>query len=186
MQLEKQSLLKTVVAALMAASAVPSNAAPFGHSREDRLAINKAFGSLADMCSSSFGFTRVPKKADTVLVDKMEAYLLLAPNADDVISHWSEIASDAQAMERAKKDDALANRLADALIAAEKDPDSYARAEAHWLETFKGPVEIVVGACRAAAREPFIGTNYLSGDGSAERYDERLKAMFADSVKHQK
>jgi hypothetical protein len=172
------------LAVLFASTAV--SAADFGHTRKDRTQINDAFNAMTDMCASNFGFSRLQKKADGVMVDKMEAYLLLAPSADYVIGQWANIAHDSHALDRAKNDDALANRLADALIAAEKDPDSYDRAEALWLETFKAPVETVVSACRAAAADPFVGANYLTGNGSADRYDDELKKRFADSLRNVK
>jgi hypothetical protein len=158
-------------------------AANFGHTRKDRMQINDAFNAMADMCASNFGFTRVAKKANGVLVDKMEAYLLLAPTAENVIGPWATIVHSSHALDRAGKDDALADRLADALIAAHKDPDSYDRAEALWVETFKAPVETVVNACRNAVADPFLGANYIAGNGSADRYDDDLKRRFADSLK---
>jgi hypothetical protein len=161
-------------------------AADFGHSRKDRMQINSSFNAMADMCVRDFGFTRVPKKPDAVLVDKMEAYLLLASSADFVIHEWAGITSKAHAMTDAEKDDALAERLADALIAAQKDPDSYARAEALYVDTLKAPANTVAGACRVATNDAFIGANYLTGDGSADRYDDKLRQMFADSVKDSK
>jgi len=160
-----------------------ASAVDFGHTRKDRVQINDAFNAMADMCVGSFGFTRVPKKADNVLVDKMEAYLLLAPSVDYAIGQWTGIAHDSHALDRAQKDDVLADRLADALIAAKKDPDSYDRAEALWLTTFKAPVETTVSACRAATTDPFISKNYLTGAGSADRYDDDLKRGFAESLK---
>jgi hypothetical protein len=169
------------LATLLASTSV--SAADFGHTRKDRAQINAAFNAMADMCASNYGFTRLPKKADGVAVDKMEAYLLLAPSADYVISQWTEISRDSHALDRAVKDEALADRLADALIAAKKDPDSYTRAETLWVETFKAPVETAVRACRAAVADPFIGANYVTGSGSGDRYDQDLRKRFADSLK---
>ena len=171
------------VMTLTAILSAPVAASDFGHTAKDRAQINDAFNGMADMCAHDFGFTRIPPKLDSLLVDKMQAYLLLATSADYEIGRWAEIASEAHAMERAKKDDALAERLADALIAAEKDPDSYDRAEALWMQTFKAPVETVVRACGSATADSFIGANYLTGTGSADRYDVELRKMFADSVK---
>ena len=51
------------------------------------------------------------------------------------------------------------------------------------MQTFKAPVETVVRAGGSATADFFIGANYLTGTGSADRYDVELRKMFADSVK---
>ena len=176
-------MLQFLIGVVVLFASASVSAAEFGHTDKDRKQINTAFNAMADRCANDFGFTRIAKKPDAVLVDKMQAYLLLATSYDLVVRDWAQIAHDSGAMDRAEKDDALAERLADALIAAEKDRDSYASAEALWVRTFKAPVQTVAGACRAMTADAFLSAHYLTGAGSADVFDEKLKQMFADNVK---
>lgn len=174
---------KIIFGLILSVCGTSALAQEFGHTRKDHAAMNHAFNDMAEMCARDLGFSRVPKKPDAVLVDKMEADLLLATSYDYEIQNWAGMVRDAHAMDRASEDDAFAKRLADCLVAATKDPDSYARAEERFVEYFKEPVNTIVVACRRATFDPFLGANYVTGDGSAERYDGKLRAMFAEDVK---
>lgn len=114
--------------------------------------------------------------------DKLEAHFLLSDSPTGQLAHWERILRGWNSLQNAANDDQLAERGADAVLAAVADNDSYERAEALYIETSIGPLRKVLAACAEGAGDPFIGKHYLTGSGSVNQFKERLKRMFFKSV----
>lgn len=140
-----------------------------------------AFNNMAGFCSQ-LGFTRVATQPVDVMRKKLEAYMLLSSNRDGVLERWGNMLHDWTQLRDAPNDKAMLDRAADALIAAAKDPDSYPQAETLYVETAMRPAKLALSSCETAASDDFVGRYFITGSGSVETWEARLKQAFSESV----
>lgn len=172
--------------AMLAVSALLLTAAPADQGLDwrkpaDRATMARGFGNMGKFCADEFGFTRVPV-ATTGMPDKIEAFLLLDGSPDTTAQRWFEIFMRTRATTDAPKDDALINRLGDAIIAAVKDPSVSARAEKLYIDTFMGPPKRSLQACTDASTDPFLGKAFVSGTGVLDKFQRELAEEFRAAV----
>lgn len=144
-----------------------------------RIVMHGALINVVRACASNFGFTAVPEQSPTVMQRRIEAHLLLADNPMEPAARWAAW----MPILFRPIPQAMIDRGADIVAAAVADPDRYAEAEARYMRLIRAHVQPKLEACRAARGDPFVGQHYLSGEGAMNASDERLRAMFAQSVR---
>lgn len=183
-------MARAVVAAALACLALASVVATPAAAEDDfswqkasdRKAILRSFNTLGDFCTG-FAFQKVALPVGTDLDKKLYAHLLLARSAEYELNKWVEYVNGFKQLNEGVKDEALLDRAADALIAAENDPDAYRQAEALYMKTAMKPFTRSFEACASAARDEFVGKYYVTGTGSLERAKEGLRKGFEDGMK---
>lgn len=148
--------------------------------KADRLLLDKALNSTAQFCVGGFGFTQVARKPPDAMADKIHAHLLLSSSPTNQVDEWVRYM---EGMTKLDKDnEALEERMADALIAAATDPASYARAETLYVNTIVGRIDRSLATCREGAKSDFTREHYWTGEGSSDRYAQEAKKNFVVEV----
>ncbi len=176
-------LIRTLI--LIAAMLAPLTvkAADFDWTKKaDREKMHSAFGRLSQVCVTDYGFTRLPALPGEVSIGKIEAHLLLQESADVQLETWAAILRRARYGDDEATKNALAERGADALLAAAADPDSYSRAEGLYVTTLMSVINMRIAACSAIAADPFLGKHYFTGAGSGAAWEARAKEQFSKGV----
>lgn len=171
--------IRTVATIAMLALATPAAAQAMDWEKaENRISIDGAMRNFASNCAS-LDFTKGAPPPTSVMEKKLYSHFLLQDRSttDAELRRWAGYLN---AMREAGKDGArykaAVEAAADALIAADVDPASEARAKAKYLEALKYGMQPIFDACTAAAREPFLSQYYLSGTGTwgfAERLADK-------------
>jgi hypothetical protein len=176
-------LITGICAALAFASPATAEEDFSWQKASDRKVALGAFNNFADFCTG-FDYQRVALPAGTDLDKKMHAHLLLASSAEYEFLHkWLGYITDWTQLEKALKDETLLDRAADALIAAENDPDAYAKAEKLYVDTAIKPFERAFDACARASKDEFVGKYYVTGTGSLVETKATLRKGFEEGMK---
>jgi hypothetical protein len=130
------------------------------HNEANRVQMTTIFEATAKTCSAMFGFTRIPSQPRAEMADKIDAYLLLRDDPDEVLEKWVAVfkpaidlasnTEDAQTKEDAERGGA-------ALVAAAEDPSVMAEAEEQYVSGALGPFRRALQACSEGAADPFLG-----------------------------
>lgn len=151
--------------------------------KKDRHLMLGAFNNFATVCARDFKFQRVAAVPEAEMDGKLQAELLLSASPEYDLERWAKIITDWTQLNKAGDDKALLERAADALIAAERDPEAYARAERLYLETTMRPLRLAFDACTRASSDKFLGKHYITGSGSITQVEQYVRDMFASSMK---
>ncbi|MXO87113.1 hypothetical protein GRI38_13855 [Altererythrobacter aurantiacus] len=173
--------MKKLVLALTLASVTAPVAAQDWRDPGVAAKINETFNGMADYCSETFGFTRLPPVENG---NKVEAYLLLQPLPEMTLKEWVRIIDQASVFIDMDSDEKeiLAQRAADALVAAERDPSVRESAEHLYVTTIMGPINDSLTGCEAAVRSSFFSSNYFTGVGSADDLEAGVRERFHVSI----
>jgi hypothetical protein len=174
-----------LIAALSLSAAQPSFAAEdFDWRREsDQVNIRASLRNLVRMCVDDFGFTPVALLTDADLKKRLTAHLLLAASPDYELTQWLEYIRPMNRLGDEKSQEAIVERAADALIAADTDPGSFARAETLYVTTVMGPLRDALQGCERATTSSFIQENLFTGKGSVAKFEAKARAQFPDALK---
>lgn len=173
--------MKGMIAALAMVAATPAVAADFDwHKPATRVQIDSGLRRYAKFCHDLFGFTVRNTPPQATMVGKLNAHFLMATYPQGDVEDWAKLLM-SQNFEDAEGEQ-IADRMADAMIAADSDPDSYAKAEALYVDTFKAYTQGKLSKCTTAAQNEFLGANYLTGTGNMDTVSGMLKGRFAEAV----
>jgi hypothetical protein len=166
---------------------LPAGAEDFDwHSLANQKQMHGAFANTADVCAATFGFTRITPTPNRTMADQLDAYLLLRDDADGEVERWAvDILRPVNGMLAKKSTGANAedeHSAAAAAVAAAEDPNTYAEAQARYLEGAMAPFRRALNACSAGANDPFLGKYYWTGSGSADGVELTMKNFFAELV----
>jgi hypothetical protein len=174
-----------VGAALLFTSSVASADDYDWHNKTNRLQMATIFDATAKVCAGEFGFTQLPTAPKARMAEKIDAYLLLRDNPEEILRAWIDVfqpALEIVGKTKGAETDYDDKRGGAALVAAAKDPSVMAEAEAQYVAAAMGPFKRALDGCSKGAADLFLGKYYLSGTGSAEDIEKQFRDDFAKEV----
>ena len=173
--------MKRLIATIALLSVQANAATPWSVENEsDRASAVQALSSMRDVCSSQLGFTALPARSAQEMQNKLQAYILLNGDEAGVVHGWERLMAPLRQFKSSVN--AVTARTADLMRAAAADPDSYAEAEAKTIDLYLSTLTPVMGACRGAVQDGFIGKYFITGEGSVERYRAVVRDGFEREV----